>query len=91
LGKGRNTSINIETEHVFLLRKRRELAMAWCVECAQRTRMVNADEAAILSRFSTRAICRLAEAGRIHFTETAEGVLMVCFRSLSDLEAAGDS
>jgi len=83
--KKRKTIITVESERVVWFRKHRVKTTAWCPECGKQTRMFSTDEAALISQFSTRDICRFAEAGRIHFTETPEGLLLVCLKSLSDL------
>jgi len=44
--------------------------------------MLPVDEAAILARTDSRTIFRLVETGRLHSSETAEGLLMVCLDSL---------
>ena len=41
-------------------------------------------EAATLARVDTRTIYRWIETAQIHFTETAEGQMLVCLSSLSD-------
>jgi predicted site-specific integrase-resolvase len=41
-------------------------------------------EAATLARVDTRTIYRWIETAQIHFTETAEGQMLVCLGSLSD-------
>ncbi len=56
--------------------------MLWCEACAAQVRMVTAEEAAMIAEVSARAIYRRVEAGRIHFTETPEGLLLICFNSL---------
>jgi hypothetical protein len=53
----------------------------WCTECVTPTAMMTPEAAAALCFQTTRAIYRLVEAGRIHFTEGPEGV-MVCPASL---------
>jgi hypothetical protein len=40
--------------------------------------MLRPGEAALLAGLSARAVYRLAEAGRVHFAETADGLLLVC-------------
>ena len=40
------------------------------------------DEAAELGHVSTRTIYRWIEAETLHFTETSEGLLMICLDSL---------
>jgi hypothetical protein len=44
--------------------------------------MVTADEAARLTRVTPRAIYRQVEAGRLHFIEAQDGLLLVCKNSL---------
>jgi hypothetical protein len=53
----------------------------WCDECATPIAMIAPDLAATLCFQTTRAIYRLVEAGRVHFTDGPEGV-MVCPASL---------
>lgn len=44
--------------------------------------MLTPEEAAQLAEITTRTIYRRAEAGRVHFTETADGALLICCNSL---------
>jgi hypothetical protein len=44
--------------------------------------MLSVDEAAMVSRSSSRAIYQRVEANQLHFTETPEGRLLVCLTSL---------
>lgn len=53
----------------------------WCVECVTPMAMMAPELAATVCFQTTRAIYRLVEAGRLHFTEGPEGV-MVCPASL---------
>ncbi len=53
----------------------------WCEECATPMAMVAPEQAATLCCKTTRAIYRLVETGRVHFTDGPEGV-MVCPASL---------
>lgn len=45
--------------------------------------MVTPEEAAVLACVSPRTIYRGVEAGRIHFMETPEGLLLICLNSWS--------
>lgn len=45
--------------------------------------MLPADQAAILFRLSSRTIHRMVEEGKLHFTETPDGLLLICLNSLS--------
>lgn len=56
-------------------------AHRWCVECATPMAMMAPELAATVCFQTTRAIYRLVEAGRVHFTDGPEGV-MVCPASL---------
>lgn len=84
--KTRTTEITVEKSEVFVVRKPERLVLAWCPQCAGEARMVTAEEAAATARVSTRTIYALLEAGRIHFTETVDGLLLVCLSSLFERE-----
>jgi hypothetical protein len=53
----------------------------WCDQCPTPMAMVSPELAATLCFQTTRAIYRLVEAGRVHFTDGPDGV-MVCPASL---------
>ena len=59
-------------------------ARAWCEGCGAEAEMVAAEEAARRATASSRSVYRLAEAGLIHFAETADGLLLVCQTSLTE-------
>ena len=63
-------------------------AHQWCVECATPMAMMSPELAATVCFQTTRAIYRLVETGRVHFTDGPEGV-MVCPASLMK-DWAGD-
>jgi hypothetical protein len=44
--------------------------------------MFTPDQAALIANVSSRTIYRRVEAGEMHYTETAEGFLLVCANSL---------
>jgi len=44
--------------------------------------MIPVDDAALLAYTDSRSIFRLVEAGRLHSSETAQGLLLVCLDSL---------
>ena len=73
---------SIEKQRVLLIRQRHASAIAWCAGCRERVRMVPPDEAARMAGVSPRTIYRRVEAERVHFAETAEGLLLVCMKSL---------
>jgi hypothetical protein len=81
----KRTEAFVETEIEVEFRGRtRRLAPVWCGECGAQVDMVPPDVAAIAAGVSARAVFGWVEAGRVHFTETAEGALLVCLKSLPD-------
>lgn len=80
----RKTEITIQTRRVLFVRRRRAGPRLWCDECAGRVEMFAAEEAAAATGLSQRAIFRLAEADRLHSTETTDGRLFVCLDSLRE-------
>ena len=81
------TEITIETDRVLVLSRRKVSVVAWCHECGQRKKMITVDEAAAIAGVSSQTIYRWADAQKLHFTETADGVLMVCAASLTPSES----
>ena len=80
--KIKRKEVTFETDEVIVIRRWGSTGVAWCPQCAEAIGMVTPEEAAVLTRLSTREIYRQVEAGRIHNNETAEGLLFVCLRSL---------
>lgn len=81
--KKRKTEITVETERLLLIRRRRPWVRAWCDGCAKHANMITAAEAAAAARVSSRTVYRWVEAEKVHFTETLEGLLLICFNSLT--------
>jgi hypothetical protein len=79
----KKTKITIQTDKVTVIRRRCR-RVKWCESCATPVEMMSPDEAAAISSLSLRAIFRLVEANQLHFTETADGQLWICFNSLLD-------
>lgn len=82
----RRTEITIETDRLLVVaRSGRHLnSLSWCPGCGFRVQMMTTDDAALASRVNSRTIFHLIEAGRLHSTETAEGLLLVCPHSLAN-------
>jgi hypothetical protein len=78
----RRTVVTLETNRVLVFRRRGGPILAWCEACARQVQMLTPDEAAVLSHSSPRAIYRQMEAGKVHFTETADGRTYICLSSL---------
>ena len=76
------TEITVETARVVVISGRRLSARAECEQCDSPVTMLTLDEAARLARVSTRTIYKWVEADRLHFTETTDGLLLVCLNSI---------
>ena len=83
----RGMRITIQTERLLVMSRAKSL-YSLCSACGDEVRMVTIDQAATLARASSREIYREVEAGLLHFIETSEGSLLICFNSLngSDFE-----
>jgi hypothetical protein len=81
----RRTRITLTVRQTLVVSSSRRPVAAWCAECAQPSQMLTPDEAAVLSATSTRALYRQVEAGLLHFTETEDGLLLICLGSLQGI------
>jgi hypothetical protein len=84
-GMVKRTEITIETDQVLIIRRRRRVVRAWCAACAGKSEVVTADEAAVAAGVELQTVYGWARAGDVHFTETPEGLLLVCLNSLRPL------
>jgi hypothetical protein len=50
----------------------------WCSACALEVEMLSIDDAALRAQVNSRTIFQWSEAGLLHCTETAEGLLLIC-------------
>ena len=80
----RRSEITIESDRILVVSRRRVSVVARCQTCGEPVKMVTPDEAARMAGVSSRTIYRRIEAERVHFLETAEGLLLVCINSLLD-------
>ena len=77
MSKKRITKITVESERI-IIHRRHQAAPAWCAACRAQTQMLNPEEAAAIAAVTPRTIYRWVEAGKLHFTESPEGKLLVC-------------
>jgi hypothetical protein len=82
--KKRRTEIHFEIEEAVAIRTR-TLLLAYCQQCRKQSRMIAANEAAMVARLSAREIYRFVEARQLHFIEDRRGLLYVCADSLQQL------
>jgi hypothetical protein len=74
--------VTVRTERTFVFRSRGGARVAWCAECRAEVGMVCVDDAAREAGVSELAIYRLIEERALHFSEDAEGRVLVCLNSL---------
>jgi hypothetical protein len=79
--KRKRTEITIETDRMLYISSPRKV-LSWCATCGAQAEMVPVDEAAILRRVDSRTVFRWVEAEQVHFSETANGLLLICLNSL---------
>ena len=72
-----------ETRQVVIINRPFVSPQQRCDRCAEPSGMITPDEAAALCRVSTRTVYRWLETGAIHFSEAAEGTLLICLSSLA--------
>jgi hypothetical protein len=78
----KKTKLTIETERILIIRGGSSYRCAQCEACGELVHLITVDEAAKLAQIGSRAIYRMVEAESIHFIETSEELLLICFNSL---------
>ena len=78
----RRIEIIVEKQRVLTIGTRRISAVGWCASCGLRVRMVTAEDASRIAQVTPRTIYRWAETGQLHFTESQDGLLLICVNSL---------
>ena len=82
--------ITIETERVLQLSRRVAggAVAAWCSGCDVESHFITPRDAAAMSTVSERTIYQLIESHRLHFTEDAAGLVLICINSLLGMQNA---
>ena len=78
----RRTKITIEQERVLIIGRGSRAVEVWCNGCNEQVTMIRPEEAAAVAGVNSRTIYRGVEAGRFHFRETPDGMLLICLSSL---------
>lgn len=78
----RRTEITVRTAEVYVIKQSRRTTPAWCAQCREWVQMVRPDEAVALVGTTSRLIHRRVENGTVHYTETPDGFLLICLKSL---------
>jgi hypothetical protein len=76
------TEVFIETSEIFIFKRNRIPARAWCEDCGREVSMLSVEEAARLTGCDARAIRSMMESRRVHFCYLKSEIPSVCLRSL---------
>jgi hypothetical protein len=77
----RRTEITIDIDRVMIVSQSKN-HKSWCEICGTHVSMATARQAAEMLQTSEAVIYRLAENGKLHFSTTTEGMLLICYDSL---------
>ena len=78
----RRTEVTIETDEIVVIRHSQAAIQPLCPQCCDAVPMITPEQAAEMVSANARAVYRWIEEGRIHCSETPDGVVFVCPRSL---------
>jgi hypothetical protein len=79
----RVVKLTVETERTYVFRSRGGRAAAWCDGCGAETKVASVADAAWEAGLSELTVYQFIEARAVHFTEDADGRLLVCLNSLT--------
>ena len=74
--------VTVKTERTFVFRSRDSVRLGWCAGCGAEVGMVSVDGAARETGVSELGIYKLVEARALHFSEDADGRVLICLDSL---------
>lgn len=80
----RTFEFTVEKSESYTIQRTFRITALWCRNCGYETRMSRPEDAARITGISTRKIYTQIEDGKAHFTESPDGSLMVCLRSLCE-------
>jgi hypothetical protein len=80
--KRKITRTLIKMREVYEIKRPDDEKALFCRECPEKMAMMPVAEVVAMRRVSSREIYRWIEAGRVHFTETPEGLMLICPYSL---------
>lgn len=79
----RTTKVTIETERIFTFRSNDRQQSGWCLGCGAETQMTTVAGAAREASVTELTIYQLLDAGALHFSEEADGRVLICLNSLT--------
>lgn len=82
MSKRKRTEITIETDEMIFFKHIQHPMLAWCSNCDKEVEMLKPEVVAVIEGVTVRKIFRKVEDGQIHFTETPNGMLLICSKCL---------
>jgi len=79
----RKTDILVKTKRRFIISQPETCEQIFCSFCPGQ--MISAEASAVLFKLSRRAVYRMIETERIHFTESENGLLFICPDSFAEI------
>ncbi len=79
----KDNDVTTEKRRIVIINRSYLSPQKTCDRCPEPSGMITPDETAALWNVSTRTVYRWLETGAVHFTETAEGMLLLCLSSLA--------
>ncbi len=77
----RTTEITVERDEVHVITRVGQRKAMWCAECGRDVDVVTPEEGIVFAGVNGYTVARWIKTGRVHFTETPEGRLMICVHS----------
>jgi hypothetical protein len=79
----KDNNVTTEKRRVVIINRSYLSPHKTCDCCPEPSGMITPDETAALCNVSTRTVYRWIETGTVHFSETADGMLLICLSSLA--------
>jgi hypothetical protein len=79
----KDNEVTTEKRRIVIINRSYISPQKICDHCYEPSGMITPEEAAALCNVSTRTVYRWLETSAVHFTETAEGMLLLCLNSLA--------
>lgn len=79
----RKTSIVVETKRRFIVSQPETGEQIFCPLCTGQ--MISAEASAVLFKLSRRAVYQAIETGKLHFSETKNGLIFICPASFAEI------
>ena len=84
----RNTDILIETKRRFIISQPETGERFFCPLCP--AEMITAEASAVLFALSRRAVYRMIEDEKVHFSEIENGLILICPESFAEILTSGE-